>query len=212
MDLPANLHGRLYLLAYDRQKRRIRGGGHFGYALRAAALADLYLRGHLADENGKVHTAIAPKPTDPILKSLLEQVGASKPRTWGHWVTKSAGKTPRAVRDQLEHSLWLSVEPRRILGIIPADEVGLRQEHQVARLLTELNSVLRGGQMIARIDKRQAALIALAATAELPTVVARADRRQYKTRIREFSDHTGPAILALRKAIEASNAAAYSAG
>ncbi|MBM7785285.1 GOLPH3/VPS74 family protein [Tenggerimyces flavus] len=207
MELPKTLPGRLYLLAYDRQKRRVRGGGFFGYALRAAALADLYIAGRLVDENGKVHTAIGPTPTEPLLKTVLEEVSESKPRTWQHWVTKSVGKAPRAVRDQLERAGWLKIEPRRILGIFPADEIGLRQEHLVAKLLTEALHPLRNGQLVARTDKRQAALLALAATASLPTILSSAERRQYKQRLVEFADRAGPAVPALRKAIESHQAA-----
>ncbi len=212
MELPQTLPGRLYLLAYDRQKRKLRGGGFLAYTLRAAALADLYLSGHLVDENGKVHTAIGPTPHDPLLKTILEQVDASKPRSWQHWVTKTAGQAPRSVRDQLERAGWLRIEPRRILGIIPADVIGLRQEHQVARLLTDSKNLLRGGHLVARTDKRQAALLALAATAGLPTVLSSAERRQYKQRLVEFADRGGPAITALRKAIESHQAAAASGG
>lgn len=205
MEILRTLPGRLYLLSYDRQKRRIRGGGYFGYAMRAAALADLYIAGRLVDENGKVHTAIGPTPTEPLLKTVLEEVAESRPRKWQHWVTKSSGKAARAVRDQLEHEGWLRIEPRRILGIIPFDEIGLRQEHLVAKLLTESLHPLRGGQLVARTDKRQAALLALAATASLPTILTSQERRQYKQRLVEFADRAGPAIHALRKAIEAHN-------
>jgi Golgi phosphoprotein 3 (GPP34) len=212
VELPQALPGRLYLLAYDRQKGKLRGGAFLAYALRAAALADLNLSGHLVDEGGKVHTAIGPTPKDPFLKAVLDQIGESKPRSWQHWVTKSVGQAPRAVRDQLEHAGWLRIEPRRILGIIPADTIGLRQEHLVARLLTESLNPLRRGQLIARIDRRQAALVALAATAGLPTVLSGAERRQHKQRLLEFADRGGPAITALRKAIESHNAAASSGG
>jgi hypothetical protein len=208
VDLPATLPARLYLLAYDRQKRRIRGGGHLGLALRAAALADLYLTGHLVDERGKAHTAIAPKPTDPILQAVLEQVEASTPRRWTHWIAKHAGRTPRAVRDELERSGWLHIEPRRILGIIPADQIGLRQEHQVARLMTDATNLIRSGQLVSRLDRRQTTLVALATTAGLPTVMSGAERRQYKARLAEFGDQVGPVIPALRKAIQSEQAAA----
>ncbi|MGH3491395.1 MAG: GOLPH3/VPS74 family protein, partial [Actinopolymorphaceae bacterium] len=136
MELPRTLHGRLYLIAYDRERRRLRGGAHLAQALRTAALAELHLDGNLVDENGKVHRAIARRPADPVLLTILEQVEASKPRALSHWINKDLNKTQRAVRDQLETQGWLRIEPRKILGIIPADDIGLRNEYHVAKLMS----------------------------------------------------------------------------
>ena len=59
MELPRTLHGQLYLLAYDRNRRRFDYGSdgtwikgwRFGFALKSAMLADLYLTGYVDDKN-----------------------------------------------------------------------------------------------------------------------------------------------------------------
>jgi len=104
------------------------------------------------------------------------------------------------------------VERRRILRIIPADDVRLRQEHVVSSYATELTMVVRRGQPVDRIDPRKRALVALAAIAGLPTLLSRADRKQYKVRLGEFADVLGPMARALRRAIQRAHAMAATVG
>ena len=71
VELPQTLHGQLFLLAYDRCRRRLDGNDRwrFGLALRTAMLTDLYLTGHLTTEAdrprpvavgwGRVHAVVA---------------------------------------------------------------------------------------------------------------------------------------------------------
>ena len=207
MELPRTLHGRLYLIAYDRERRRLRGGGHLARALRTAALAELHLDGHLVDENGKVHTAIARRPADPILLTILEQIEASKPRSWSHWINKEAGRTQRAIRDQLEVQGWLRIEPRKILGLIPADEIDLRNEHHVAKLMSEVTGRLRaalGGQ---RADPRTLTIGLVASVASMPTVLNRSDRWRQRKELAALYKRASPPVEALRKVIQSHEAA-----
>jgi Golgi phosphoprotein 3 (GPP34) len=207
VELPRTLHGRLYLIAYDRERRRLRGGGHLGQALRTAALAELQLDGHLVDENGKVHTAIARRPADPILLTILEQIEASNPRTWSHWIDKGAGKTQRAIRDHLESQGWLRIEPRKILGIIPADDIGLRNEHHVAKLMSEVTGGLRAAIGRRRVDPRTLTIGLVATVASMPTVLNRSDRRQHRKELAALYKSAGPPIESLRKVIQSHEAA-----
>jgi Golgi phosphoprotein 3 (GPP34) len=206
--LPRTLHGRLYLIAYDRERRRLRGGGHLAQALRTAALAELHHDGHLVDENGKVHTAIARRPTDPILLTILEQIEASNPRSWSHWIDKEAGKTQRAIRDQLEAQGWLRIEPRKILGIIPADDIGLRNEHQVTKLMNEVTTGLRAAIGRQRVDPRTLTIGLVASVASMPTVLNRSDRWRHRKELTALSKKAGPPVQALRKVIQSHEAAA----
>ncbi len=47
MELPESLPARLYLLAYDRRRQRLTARPQLGFLLRAAAMADLELGGHV---------------------------------------------------------------------------------------------------------------------------------------------------------------------
>jgi len=61
MELPQTLPAQLYLLAYDVERRRFAFGRGdrwtepwlFSLAMRAAMLTDLYLTGHVKDQDGK---------------------------------------------------------------------------------------------------------------------------------------------------------------
>jgi hypothetical protein len=74
-----------------------------------------------------------------------------------------------------------------------------------------VSSTLRGGQPAARLDPRDAALVALAATGELKVVLPRALRRTHKRRITELGEIAQPVLQALKKAITNARAAAASA-
>jgi hypothetical protein len=80
LELPQTLHAQLFLLAYDRFRGRLDGNDRwrFGLALRTAMLTDLYLTGHLIDEDNRprsvdgtrkvidaVHSAIQANDTGP---------------------------------------------------------------------------------------------------------------------------------------------------
>ena len=53
MAVPGTLPQRVFLLAYHPGKGRVPWDTNLGAMLRAAALADLYLKGHLTDANGR---------------------------------------------------------------------------------------------------------------------------------------------------------------
>jgi hypothetical protein len=206
VELPRTLHGRLYLLAYDRERRRLRGGGHLALALRTAALAEMHLDGHLVEEKGKVHKAIARRPTDPVLLTLLEQIEASKPRSWSVWIVREAGKTQRAVRDQLEDQGWLRIERRKILGLIPADDIGLRNEYHVAKLTSGVTGGLRaaiGGQ---RVDPRTLTIGLVASVGSMPTVLNSSDRWRHRKELAALYKKASPPVEALHKVIQSHQA------
>jgi hypothetical protein len=64
VELPQTLHGQLFLLAYDRCRRRLDGNDRwrFGLALRTAMLTDLYLTGHLTTEADRPRTVAVTRP------------------------------------------------------------------------------------------------------------------------------------------------------
>ena len=56
LAVPDTLNGQLLLLAYDRRRNRVDGDDRwrFGLALHTAMLTDLYMAGHLHDEDGSL--------------------------------------------------------------------------------------------------------------------------------------------------------------
>ncbi|GAB3574355.1 GPP34 family phosphoprotein [Amycolatopsis endophytica] len=212
MDRTDSLAGQLFLLAYDTKKQRLVSRSELGYALRAAALADLVLGGYLVDERGKAAPAGPAPALDPVLEEILAEIGGTSPRSWKRWVGRHRHTMVPAVREQLAADRVIRVESSRVLGLFPVHRVTLRHPHEVRRVSEEVRRVVRGGQPTFRVEARLGALCALAGAAELRTVLSRAERRQYKTRLAELGRPVEPVITALRKAIQAQRAAAASGG
>jgi Golgi phosphoprotein 3 (GPP34) len=201
MELPESLPARLYLLAYDKRRRRLTARTQLGYALRAAALADLELRGNLADEGGKVRVADDRPVGDPVLDAVLQEIAGSRPRGWGHWVRAGQRAIKRAVQDQLDAGRWIRVAPRRVLGLFPAATITLRDPRALSRLTLIAARTLHGGRPAERVDRRDAALVALAAAGELP-VLPRRQRRAQRHRITRLTERSGSAAPALHKVVQ----------
>ncbi|MEO3813938.1 GPP34 family phosphoprotein [Sphaerisporangium sp. B11E5] len=211
MELPHTLPERLFLLAYDIEKRRLTSRSRLGFLMRAAILAELLIQGHIADATGGP-VARAQAVPDPMLDEMLQQIASSRRRSWQHWVGKRNRQAIHQVRDRLERDRWIRVERRRILGIFPHTVVTVRDTRVVRRLLATVSSAVRGGTPVARMSRRDAALVALAAMARLRAGLPRADWRAARTRVDTLGDTVAPIPRALRKAIEAAESAAAAAG
>src|SRR5690349_10039587 len=117
---PESLPEKLFLLAVDSHRERLRGGPELGYALRAAALADLMLRGHLRDESGKARVGKPASGLDPLLRGVWEELHQAGPCSWRRCIARGRGQAIRATRDALAGAGVISVEKRGVLGLLPA--------------------------------------------------------------------------------------------
>jgi hypothetical protein len=204
MAMPASLPQRVFLLAYNPDKGRVGMTTELGAMLRAAALTDLYLNGHLTDENGRA--AVTRHPSrDPVLAAILEEIAASRSRKWQSWVGRRQGAAVKAVRQQLGDGGWVRLEPRKILGLFPTTRVTIRDPRVRKEVLGRVSGALRNP--FGRTDPADAALVAIAAAGDLRIVLDRKARRAHKRRIQELTKISGPVGPALRKSIEASAAA-----
>jgi Golgi phosphoprotein 3 (GPP34) len=210
MEPPDSLPARLYLLAYD--LRRARPTGHLAVAVRAAALEDLRLQGHLSDDAGRVRVR-DPRPlADPVLDTVLREAGQGRPRPWKHWVAARSRQTGRAVRDQLDDRLYLRVEHHRVLGIFPRVTVTARDPRVIERLQHTVVQALTRGPAVSHVDPQVAALVAFAALAEFDSIFPRRLRREHKTRIGEFAERVAPVGPALKKVIDELHESSESTG
>jgi len=215
VEFPQSLPARFYLLAYDPAKQRPVTGERIQYSLRAAALTDLWLTGHLTDERGRPTPAprgTAAPVADPVLAAILGQIEESRPRKWEHWISRSDRGIRAAVRDQLVAGRWIRAEQHRRLGLIRTDRITIRDPLLRKGLTAAVTETLRPGRLVAQLDPRDAALTALAATGKARTALPRGTARQHRARIGQLTEVAGPALPALRKAINSANAAAASAG
>ena len=212
MKPPETLPARMFLLAFDPQRNRLTARGELGYLLRAAALAELVLNGHLTNAGGKACAGAYPGDLDPVLFEVWEQVSQASPRSWRRWVSRGRRGTFAAVRDQLVDARVLRLEPARLLGLIPCTRVVLREPHRARRLGEQVGRAVRGGEAVARVDPGIAALAALASAGQLRVALGGRDRRRFKDRIGELGTPIEPVATALRRAIAAQRAAAASGG
>ncbi|GHD92188.1 GOLPH3/VPS74 family protein [Streptomyces naganishii] len=201
-DGSLSLPARLYLLAWDTERPRLTGTAHLHHLVRAGALTELAQRGLLVDDDGITTPVDLDAHTgDPVLDGLLELVRESRPRRWRAWVTLRARYTLVAVREQLAAEGYLRAEKRRVLGIFPSVEHALQRVAAVDALQREARGVLEGDRPAVEVSERDAAVVALAAAAELRTLVPGKDRRRHRRRIEELTERSGAAAPALRRVV-----------
>jgi hypothetical protein len=203
--IPARLPERAYLIAYDLERVKFRGGGTHAHLVRAAALVELFLAGQLEDEGGKA-MATGRRTGDPVLDAVLAQIWASKPRSWKHWVNKDHKATYEAVRERLSADRMIKVEDTRLLGVLPRINVTLNDPRVVRELIAGSRDAVLGGTPVAQLDARVAALAGLVAAVELNTVFSGRERRDRRERIAQLATRAGPATKALRSVFVDQNA------
>lgn len=199
LSLPA----RLYLLAWDTTKLKVTDAAHLPHIVRAGALTELAQRGLLADVDG-IATPTDPdaQTGDPVLDGLLELVEESRPHRWKTWVGLRARVTLDAVRAQLAADGYLRAEKTRVLGVFPSVEYEIDRVAAVDRLREEAREVLEGPVPVEEVPEPDAALVALAAGAELRTLLSGKEQRQYEQRIEDLAERSGATTPALKKAVQ----------
>jgi hypothetical protein len=203
MTVPHTLPARLYLTAYDTERKKMTRTSRLHHLVRAAALEELLLRGLVADRDGKVVVTGSGTTGDPVLDGVLELVRASdRQRPWKHWVRKHATRTRDAQRDQLAAERLVRVERRRILGVVPHTVVTARDSRAPRAMQRVANSALTGVTPTTQLDQRDVALAAIAAIGELDTVCKGSVRRENRARIKELIALSGPAVPALHKVLQ----------
>ncbi|WP_039934161.1 GOLPH3/VPS74 family protein [Streptomyces viridochromogenes] len=192
---PISLPARLCLLAWDTARPTATGRADLPGLVRAGALIELARRGLLVDEDGIATPADLDSRTgDAVLDGLLELVRESRPHSWRTWVTLRTRVTFDAVREQLVAEGFLRAEKKRVLGVFPSVEYAPGRVAAVDALREEARQVLRGPQPVAGVSARDAAVVALAASARLLPV---ADVRAHERRVAELAGHAGASASGL---------------
>ncbi len=204
-EIPAGLAARAFLIAYDVERAKLTGANQ-AELVRAAAMVQLSLAGLLIDENGKALVS-GRRTNDPVLDAVLDRIADSRLRSWKHWVTTDPKSTYRGVRDRLAADRVIRVEEKTLLGVIPRKIVTVRDTRIVRELISGARATVLGGTPVEQLDAGQAALVALVAAVELNTVFNGRERRQHRDRIRRLTERAGPAVTALRRAVEDQHAA-----
>jgi hypothetical protein len=192
---PLSLPARLCLLAWNPVRPAGAGTAHLLGPVRAGALTELAWRGLLVDEDGiATPVDLDSRTGDAVLDGLLELVRESFPHRWRTWVTLRSRVTLDAVREQLVAEGCLRAEKKRVLGVFPSVEYALARVAAVEALREETRQALRGPQPVAGISERDAALVTLAASAEL---LPGADVRAHERRVRELAERAVASVPGL---------------
>ncbi|WP_328345913.1 GPP34 family phosphoprotein [Streptomyces violaceus] len=198
-DGPLSLPARLCLLAWDSAPPAAAGTGHLAGLVRAGALTELAQRGLLTDEDGiATPVDLDARAGDAVLDGLLELVHESCPHAWRTWVTLRARVTLDAVREQLVAGGYLRAEKKRVLGVFPSLDYALERVTAVDALREETRQVLQGPPSATEPSERDAALVALAAAAEL---LPEKDVRVHEQRVEELTERAGATAPGLRKIV-----------
>jgi hypothetical protein len=207
---PASLPARIYLLACDMDKHRLRRT-NLGVVARGAVLAELNLRGCLTEDGGTVRASGSRRTGDPVLDDVLRRMSEDRPRSWRAWLRRGGRQTLTAVRRQLESAGAISTQPGRILGVFPTTRITVTDPAQVAALRVAVRDAATGTGPVSGVSIEDAALVALVAAGELRSVLSRHDCRVHADRITEFTERAGSAIPALKRVIRQIKAARVAA-
>ena len=205
VELPQTLHGQLFLLAYDRCRRRLDGNDRwrFGLALRTAMLTDLYLTGHLTTEADRPGSVAVTRPNDPLLRAVLDEIGDNEPRDWMHAVARDQREVPGIVCSQLEAGGWLWVQRRRVLGIVPSARLRLDDEDLVCGLAELVTTGLRNAIGGRPAEERPLAVGLIGALGQLPTVFSFDESSCHYRELEDLVDRGIPPITGMRQVIDA---------
>ncbi|MGH4028622.1 GOLPH3/VPS74 family protein [Actinomycetota bacterium Odt1-20B] len=214
LSLPA----RLYLLAANPAKGRVSASMDLDVVVRACALAELAQRGFIAEVNGIVTPVLGARTGDPVLDELMELIEESRPKGWRPWMTHRSRATLEAVRDGLVAGGYLRVVRVKRLGVFPGRRHELERAGYVELLQGEALAVLRrsegGSEGVDAVPVDDAALVVIASTGAIRTLVRGLDHWRYKERLEELAARAGaeraglPEALAnLRKALKRALAA-----
>ncbi|HWD04797.1 MAG TPA: GPP34 family phosphoprotein [Amycolatopsis sp.] len=189
-----SLSARAYLLACDADKGRVHDRRRVALLVRAAAFADLLLRGRVVDHSGRV-TATGLGPTgDRLLDDLLTQVVGYGPVAWRPLLRRDSGDTLRALEHHLAGAGVLEARTTRLLHrtvLRLTDPAAARQARASA------DHALRAP--LSEVDPEDGVLTALAAAAG--TGVGRAEAHRHATRLAQLAAAGGAAVPELRRAV-----------
>ncbi|WP_052960183.1 GPP34 family phosphoprotein [Mycobacterium sp. EPa45] len=176
-QVPPTLHGQLFLLAFDPKSRRFDGYDPtlFSFALRAAMLTELHLRGFLTERAGWAVPARAASPDNPILRAAFAQIGVHNRATWTQLIAGDEHEAISAVREQLVNEGWLRTRQQPGSAVCDA-RLEPYDESRVAALADEVGGALRNAIAGLAAEPWSVGCALLAALAELPTMADVQDR------------------------------------
>lgn len=196
-----------YLLTYDVQREKLTNGRFRGQLVRAAALIELTIGGQLTDRDGKAAGTSANPPADPLLATVLAELGPDQARSWRRLVDHRPRAAEHAVRGSLTDKGIVTVREGKVLGLLPRFDVIPADPAKIATLQQAARAAVAPETPVEKVPVEDAALAVLAAAGEVTTVFSRMERRRHKERLQQLGARLGGVAPALHRAIQAVRAA-----
>lgn len=201
---PGSLPGRIYLLAYDLERRQLFDRTRTAFLTRAAVLIELAWRGKLDADGHPVTTGPgttgADATGDLVLDRALAQIQPHR-RSWKRLLRRDYRQTLDLVEQQLESAGVIRRTRHRTLGLVPRYAIELLDDAPAAEAQAHFTTIVRDGPAIDKVSRTDAALVALAAAGRVRTVISHADRRRYGDRITALTDRLGTTSPGLASAV-----------
>jgi hypothetical protein len=188
MELPQTLHGQLYLLAYDRNRRKFQldcnglwnSQWRFEFALRSAMLTDLDLAGYIKDDGREV-CRVKTSHDDPLCNAMLNRAGG---QGWSALICRGS-PTCQDVHHQLEAAGWIRGQRRRLMGIVPA-RCEVYDDGVVGALAHRVTDTLRNVLDDRTVEPRPLAVGLIAVQAQVAAVSDFTGHAHDRERLREM--------------------------
>ena len=175
-------------------------------ALAGALIIDMLRTGALVDEDSKL-VARADDPGHALLAEAREAMATGRPRSARRWVDRlprDLKPLRRRVAEGLVEQGVLTEAPRKVLGVPAGTRYPVADPAPERDLRNRLDSVLvRGAEPT---DEESCLIALLVATDLVKRVVPRENRHEAIRRAKDVADH-GPTSEAVRKSIQAAQAA-----
>ncbi|WIX74856.1 GPP34 family phosphoprotein [Amycolatopsis carbonis] len=200
-----SLAAQAYLLACDPDTGRIGRRSRAALLVRASAVTDLLLRGHLTVTGGRI-SATGRGPTgDLLLDDLLTDLTDTGPTGWRRLLRRDSGDTLHSLELQLAAAgiLRQHVTPVLRRKVLRLDD---RSPADAAR--ATVDRALRAP--LSEVDTRAAALTSLAAAAQVG--FTRRSSHRHAARLAELDAAAGSAVPALRGLLRSRRAVIMSGG
>lgn len=213
-DRCETLPQRLYLLGHTPGTRRFEAAGlRFpGPLLRAAALAELTVRGLLDDRSGKAVRKAAEPPHDSFLAEVWHDVPARRGHRWLTLLHHRAHEADAAVREQLAALGTITLAGEGRTGAAASPQVTVVHPDHVLGLREKARNPVLLGPEPATVSPADVATTVLAADGEVHSVFTRNERRTHLQALRALGAQFDDAVPGLRTALRTSVASSRSSG
>ncbi|MFC5138851.1 GPP34 family phosphoprotein [Actinomycetospora rhizophila] len=191
----------MLLLAHDARRDRLDVASTLvrGPLLRAAAVAELALRGSLRAAGGWVERVAGARPGDPFLAAVLDAVPHDRPRRWLDVVDEDWHRAEDAVLDQLAAAGTLRTRRSRTWNLFPVRHAVLAEPARAQALRDRVRDTVLGGHDPAGLPIGDAVLALLAADGGVASTFDVREQHRHRDAFRAVAHRVESRLPGLRE-------------